>query len=593
MLVMKFISSKLPSREKRRRGEEVKSRSFHTLTPPRLLASHLLTSSSPRVLSFWLAGALALGLFYLAVSAWGFGFSGFPLDDAWIHQTYARNLARTGQLAFVPGVPSAGSTAPLWSFLLSVGYFLGVPFKIWTYGLGLILLGLTGWSMARLGARLFLEKPWVGWGAGLFCLFEWHLIWAAVSGMETILFVWLSILLIERYFAGKQMANRGTGEWANNNDSPFADFGLGILGGLLILTRPEGLGLVGLMALGMMYGGWRQKGESLKELRGTGRNSQAPQVPSSSSQFPLFLFLLFRRWLWLVSGVGLLLVPYVAFHLWATGLPFPNTFYAKQAEYQVILNNFPLWWRLFGNFSQSVETVQGVFQVIFIGAQFLLLPGLFFGAWLTLKERRASLGIVWIWWIGFLLLYGLRLPVTYQHGRYQIPAIPWIILLGVWGTVCLLEKFPRRHVAWRAFSRAWVLSLLLLTLAFTVIGAQAYGRDVRFIESEMVATAKWLDVHIAPDALITAHDIGAIGYFTQRPLLDLAGLITPEIIPLIRDEAALFDFIATRQADYLVTFPSWYPSLTQNPKLIELYRTRAPWSLQTGSDNMTVYRIDE
>src|SRR5687768_15466656 len=124
---------------------------------------------------FWLGGALALGLFYLTVSAWGFGFSGFPLDDAWIHQTYARNLAHSGQMAFVPGVPSAGSTAPLWSFLLSLGYLLGVPFKIWTYGLGLTLLGLTGWTIARLGLGLFPEQPGVGFWTGLFCLFEWHL----------------------------------------------------------------------------------------------------------------------------------------------------------------------------------------------------------------------------------------------------------------------------------------------------------------------------------------------------------------------------------------------------------------------------------
>src|SRR5262245_22073045 len=141
-------------------------------------------------IGLWLGGAVLVGLFYLGVAAWGFSVQGFPLDDAWIHQTYARNLARSGQLAFTPGVPSAGSTAPLWSLLLGLGYLLRLPFQPWTYGLGIGLLGLTGWTVARLGVRLFPETPWTGWCAGLFCLLEWHLAWAAVSGMETLLFTW-------------------------------------------------------------------------------------------------------------------------------------------------------------------------------------------------------------------------------------------------------------------------------------------------------------------------------------------------------------------------------------------------------------------
>jgi hypothetical protein len=562
--------------------------------------SNLPQASQISNLILWLVGAYLLGLFYLAVAAWGFGYSGFPLDDAWIHQTYARNLARSGQLAFIPGVPSAGSTAPLWSLLLSLGYLLGIPFQIWTYGLGMTFLGLTGWTVARLGTHLFPEQPRVSLWAGLFCLFEWHLIWAAVSGMETILFVWLSLFLVERYTQSKIHA-RQTG----SPKSKMEDFGLGLLGGLLVLTRPEGLVLVGLIGLDMAYCWWQQERELKADevarrgqdplWEGTKGALTSPSVSLSlrlgsdqgSPQFPFF-----RRWLWLTAGVGLLLAPYVAFHLWNTGLPFPNTFYAKQAEYQVILKAFPLWWRLFGNFGEPVETVQGVFRVIFIGAQFLLLPGLLFAAWLTLVERRTELGLIWLWWVGYLLLYGFRLPVTYQHGRYQIPAIPWVILLGVWGTACLLEKIPRRNVALRVVRQALALSLIMLTLAFTVIGAQAYGQDVRFIESEMVATAHWLRANVPPDALIAVHDIGAIGYFTQRPLIDLAGLITPEIIPIIRDETALFAFITGVQADYLVTFPSWYPQMSQNARLTPLYQTDAPWTRQAGGDNMVVYRIN-
>ena len=53
---------------------------------------------------------------------------GFPLDDAWIHQTYARNLGLHGIMAFSPGEPSTGSTSPAWTVLLAAGYLLQVPF---------------------------------------------------------------------------------------------------------------------------------------------------------------------------------------------------------------------------------------------------------------------------------------------------------------------------------------------------------------------------------------------------------------------------------------------------------------------------------
>src|SRR5210317_127564 len=73
------------------------------------------------------------------------GLAGFPLDDAWIHQTYARNLAETGQLAYLPGQPSAGSTSPAWSFLLSVSYLLGLDYRLWAYLLGGLSLAATAW----------------------------------------------------------------------------------------------------------------------------------------------------------------------------------------------------------------------------------------------------------------------------------------------------------------------------------------------------------------------------------------------------------------------------------------------------------------
>src|SRR3972149_1221761 len=58
------------------------------------------------------------GYLWFSLETYGLG---LPLDDAWIHQTYARNLAERGEWAFVPGEASGGSTAPLWTVLLAGG----------------------------------------------------------------------------------------------------------------------------------------------------------------------------------------------------------------------------------------------------------------------------------------------------------------------------------------------------------------------------------------------------------------------------------------------------------------------------------------
>src|SRR5688572_23083681 len=73
-------------------------------------------------------GLLAAGVsVYLAFALAQAGALAFPLDDAWIHQTYARTFAQNGEWAYRPGQPSSGSTAPLWTLLLALGYWLGAP----------------------------------------------------------------------------------------------------------------------------------------------------------------------------------------------------------------------------------------------------------------------------------------------------------------------------------------------------------------------------------------------------------------------------------------------------------------------------------
>jgi len=523
-----------------------------------------------RTLPLWLALAALVGGAYLLVRAVGYGVTGFPLDDAWIHQTYARNLATTGQWAFVPGQVSAGSTAPLWSLLLSLGYRLGIPYTVWAYGLGVLALGLTGSTVSWLGTMLFPDQRRATYLAGILCIGEWHLVWAAVSGMETVLFIWLSVMAValwQRSNIKYQMAVAKTE--ATEKESRFAarasNFDmfdlqfllLGFLGGLLALTRPEGLLLVGLIGLAT---GWQRR--------------RAP-----------------LRWLlsWAAMGFGLLLTlaPYLIFHYSTTGLPFPNTLYAKQQEYHDMLALYPVWRRWLT-----------VASVTLVGVQVLLLPGFFLAVGRAITGRssapaRSGILLITAWWFAHLALYALRLPVTYQHGRYQMPVIPFFILIGAAATGQLLRLVGQPSVN-RILSRTMIASTILVSLAFLGIGARAYATDVTFIQGEMVATARWLMENTPEDSRIAVHDIGAVGYFADRPLLDLAGLITPQVIPFITNESLLIEFIHSETADYVVFFPDWsapYQRMAADPRLELVHTTGFQWTLDQGRANMSVYRV--
>ncbi|NMC78490.1 MAG: hypothetical protein GYA59_03935, partial [Chloroflexi bacterium] len=116
----------------------------------------------------------------------------------------------------------------------------------------------------------------------------------------------------------------------------------------------------------------------------------------------------------------------------------------------------------------------------------------------------------------------------------------------------------------------------------------AYSQDVAIIQSEMVQTARWVASHTQESDVIAVHDIGAMGYFSHRKLVDLAGLVSPEVIPFIRDETWLAQYLDHQRVDYLVTFPGWYPQLMRGKTIV--YQTGAMFAPRNGGENMCVYR---
>lgn len=550
---------------------------------------------------------LSAGL-YLGALGWLGGAFGFPLDDAYIHQTYARNLAEEGRWSYESGRPSSGSTAPLWTLALTPAYLLGIDHRLWAYVLGAATLAWLAWLARRMAVRLFGDQTPVTWLAALFCIFEWHLVWAAFSGMETLMFAALLLTCLSLYLTfesrhsphchcegseanpapssgdcfvaiaprndrqqysedseasspcsgdieGQSHVSPEPTSGGGNRRAVLSGLAMGVCAALLVFTRPEGLLALGLMALAFA---------SARVRHGLTR----------------------RDALWAATaalGCLVLLVPYIVFNLRTGGLVFPSTFYAKQAEYRSMIESLSLPARL-GH----------LLLAVWAGPQLLLVPGFVFSLVAGLRERRLEVLLLWAWWLCAIGVYALRLPVAYQHGRYLMPTIPVFVVLGLWGVWELVRRLSGARAGW-AVGRAWLMALAAVALLFWAVGGRAYVADVGFVQGEMGAVAAWLDENVAPHARLAVHDIGLVGYRLRRPFIDLAGLVTPEVIPFIDDADRLLDFMRAQGVEYIVVFPDWSPAyrrMVSDPRLTLVYDSGYAWTRAAGHENLSVYRAD-
>jgi hypothetical protein len=302
---------------------------------------------------------------------------------------------------------------------------------------------------------------------------------------------------------------------------------IGAITGLLVWVRPDGLTLFGPLAFVLLHAIFEKK-------------------------------FTWKTLLQLLIPIVLLLGGYIMFNLITTGRIFPNTFYAKQMEYRELLT-VPLWKRIFNEFSP-----------LWTGVCLFLLPGFIYSIWDCLRSKNIKLIGFIIWVVVYVLLYAIRLPVIYQHGRYIIPAIPLFLLGGFFGTDKLLIKLKKAET--RRFLSIGVYGLLLaISLSFYISGISAYKTDLSVIERFMVEPAKWVKENTSQDSLIAVHDIGAMGYFADRNLVDLAGLISPEVIPFIRDEEQIQQFFGKKNAEYFVGFSDWYEGSSAWGKVVQSF----------------------
>ena len=476
---------------------------------------------------------------------------GFSLDDSWIHLQYARSIYDGIPWEYSPGVPSTGSTSPIWSILLSIIFFftnerfeiiwITITIAIMFYIMSSILVAYIGYNytnniecgiLATIGFVIIPRNTWI-----------------MLSGMEVPLFIFLLLLAVvicdrqgERY-----------------------DLMLGIIVGLTYLARPEGVILAFVCYPTRFIMVLWKKEFNLQRICS----------------------------LLIMVSLSLLIVSPWVFHcLSITGHPLPDTFYAKVhpvTEDAVAVWNFYLLYWLYN--------------------YWFIIIGIAMGIFLIAKGKP----ILWLIPTTLVILYRITMPyqALMNNARYLVPVFEFYMLSCILGIALFVREIvgkneykiseigKRRNINRKMKTRLSYLvifSLFIVPLIPEYLSqGELFGNSVKNINEQQLSIGLWLRDNTPEDAVFTVCDVGAVRFFSERSVIDLVGLVTPDIIHGNMTYLELTRYVRDHGSSYFVLWEDWFDILFKNylgSAYSIIYNVTLIDNVICGRDTLLVYCID-
>lgn len=204
-----------------------------------------------------------------------------------------------------------------------------------------------------------------------------------------------------------------------------------------------------------------------------------------------------------------------------------------------------------------------------------------------LLRRRGSVLVAEAGWaVALPLAYLVLLPFAHRFSRYLVPALPAVALLALGVLKALWARPAEAAPAWRSWGRIAAPLLVAVALAWQAFGVPIadtnYTTLCRYHYQRHERTGRWLKEHTPTDAVVAAHDVGAIAYYSERRIVDVAGLIQPDAIPHLRKPdytSFLRELFAREKVTHLAFMPNWLEVANQealftadeNPELLQVF----------------------
>lgn len=446
-----------------------------------LMESRILRSDrSPLVISACCVSAI------VAVMLWGYW--DMPQDDSYIFYTYARNLADGHGYVFNIGERVNATTSPLYTLLLAVLYkllsfILGATLPI----IGRIIGGISLFFLSYFLSACFRNRERVFFACALPLVFLANPLLSCALGMELFLAMMLAVAGVAYYSKQRYTA-------------------AALLSALAVLARPDMIIVSGLMFIHYLI---------------------------ANRRLPRFAF---------ITTFVVPITAWLVFSWFYFGSLLPSTFEAKLVQSEAELwGTGPVFFKGLFSASNWYGGYANREQVLpLVSLLFLIAVGLFAGI-LTLVARHRewpltrhpAFQILTVWPLLHLVAYGLVLNAPAYSWYYTPLAVGMAVIItlpleGIYRAVA-----GGQEITMKSFG---LLLLFALTLTGAWLPIASLGHPASGELAVHQQAAVWLNEHARDGASVGVLDCDIIGYFYEKgPVIDGMGLVTPAVIPHVRN----------------------------------------------------------
>jgi hypothetical protein len=489
-------------------------------------------------------------LSFLTVAGFPHVLMAFPLDDSWIHQVVARNLAHYGTLGFIPGVWSSGSSSLLWTLILTFKWkFLpALSPVVYSDVLNFVLFIAIGLGLLTMTRKDGLPR-FSCWVFALSPALDGNFIWLGVIGMEHLLFVALSVIGILLWF---QTGLRSSLLCA-------------LCMGALCLTRPEGMALPLLAVLAFRFAHRRR-----------------------------------RDLVILVSFVAICLAASFALNRLTSHSWLPMTYAGRK------------WLYFGGEPISTAERLTFLVNIAFCVAHawhftpvdLLLAPAFLtliaVGARAACSRRHPRLGLLCVWCLALIGMYTLFLPFKIDAMRYQPLLLALSFPLLILGAYTLFRELTQKGNL-RTKHLTFLIAAPLLACVLCGLSSLWFWRSivkdkVTLVEMSHARMGRYLVDSFPINTKVAAFDIGRIAYMRSGQIVDLGGLANKSFLHYKKTNQ-IITYLNNRNISYFV-WPSkmdgssdipWILDETPkiNEKLTEVVIFCVPHNIFVAGNNAT------